>query len=245
MEKYDFRRLREFAENTENHVKIGQKEAEQFEMLYSLLVEQNQIHNLTSIVDPREVETKHFIDSLMAASDIKKRCPKEEFSLIDIGCGAGFPGLPLKIVFPEAEFVLVDSVGKKVDFVNKTAEGLGLQDIVAMAERAEVLARTEYREKFDFCTARAVANLPVLIEYCLPFVKVGGYAILFKSGDYQEELVLAQNAIKMLGGGESEVREFTLPYTLLKRSLIIIKKESPTPEKYPRRIGKAAKSPLL
>lgn len=245
MNGYDFNRLREFADNPENCVQIGQKETEQFEMLCSMLIETNKTHNLTSIVDPKEVETKHFIDSLMAASDIKKRCASDEFSLIDVGCGAGFPGLPLKIVFPEAEFVMIDSVGKKIDFVNAAAKELGLQNIIAMAERAEVLARTEYREKFDFCTARAVANLPVLIEYCLPFVKVGGYAILFKSGEYQEELVLAQNAIKTIGGGEPEVREFNLPYTLVKRSLIIIKKEMPTPEKYPRRTGKAAKSPLL
>ena len=245
MNNYNFKRLQEFASNPDNCVQMGEDEQKKFELLCSLLLEKNKMYNLTSITDPKEVETKHFIDSLMAVPDIKKLSSGTSFSLIDIGCGAGFPGLPLKIVFPEAEFVMVDSVGKKVEFVSETAKALGLEKLSAESERAEVLARTKYRENFDFVTARAVANLPVLLEYCLPFLKVGGHAILFKSGEYQEELLLAQKAIETLGGGETQVREFELPYTMAKRSLIIIKKERPTPEKYPRRVGKASKSPLV
>lgn len=244
MDKNRLEKLTAYSEDKTNHVIIGEKEKEQFEKLCSFLIEKNQDINLTAITDPAEIETKHFIDSLTAVDIIKKYSDGERFSLIDIGCGAGFPGLPLKIMFPDADFVLVDSVAKKTGFIDEVIYKLGLSRIVTETERAEQLARTQYRGSFDFCTARAVSNISTLLEYCLPFLKIGGHCVLYKSGEYEQEMESATNALEVLGGTIDEIKEFKLPYTNADRSLIVIKKIIETPEKYPRRTGKPEKNPL-
>ncbi len=174
--------------------------------------------------------------------DINSRGQK--FSLIDVGCGAGFPGIPLKVLYPDAEFILLDSLNKRINFVNETAQLTGLQNIKGIAGRAEDLAKTEYREHFDICVSRAVANMNVLLEYCLPFVKPGGYAIMYKSGNCDEEVKNAEPVITLLGGELSEIRRFELPDGYGSRALVVIRKVDTTPEKYPRRAGKPAKQPL-
>lgn len=244
MDTYQFEKLKAFSENNEYHVTLNDEQLEQFRLLCSFLLERNLDVNLTAIKTPEEVELKHFIDSLTAVDLIKKHSDGNRFSLIDIGCGAGFPGLPLKIEFPNAEFVLVDSISKKTNFVKEAVDLLKLDKIVVENERAEFLARTAYREKFDFCTARAVADMSVLLEFCMPFVKEGGYCIFFKSAEYQNELDSAKTALEILGGEVREVEEFVLPFSTASRSLIAIKKLFPTPDKYPRRAGKIEKDPL-
>jgi len=242
--EYNFDKLAAFAKNKEHHANIDLDKFEKFKKFYDLLVEKNSETNLTNIVLLEEVETKHFIDSLVSIDLIKKYTDGINFSLIDIGCGAGFPGIPLKIYFDKAEFVLVDSIAKKIEFVNESIEVLELQNITTETERAEFLARTQYREHFDICTARAVASAPVLLEYCLPFLSLGGHCILYKSGSYEEEMDSAALALDILGGQVKEILEFTLPFTNAQRSLIVIEKIKATPDKYPRRPGKASKSPI-
>lgn len=243
MSGYDFPRLKAYSEDNKNHVSLTEEQLNQFEVFSDLLLETNKITNLTAIRTPDEVELKHFIDSLLGVEVIKKYSDGP-FSLIDIGCGPGFPGLPLKLVFPKSEFVLVDSIAKKTNFVQKVIDELDLKQIQVENDRAEFLARTQYREKFDFCTARAVADLAVLLEYCLPFVKLGGYCVLYKSGEYQNELDGAQKAMETLGGALEEVVEMALPFSDASRSMIVIKKVSETPDKYPRKAGKPEKSPI-
>lgn len=212
----------------------------QFDQFCHALIEKNKVMNLTAIDDPHEIEIKHFIDSLECASALRE-LGATDFSLLDIGCGAGFPGIPLKIVFPENRFVLLDSLNKRINFVNEVIDQLNLQNVSAVASRAEDFSE---KEGFDFCVSRAVARMNVLLEYCLPFVKVGGYCILLKSGEYETELEEAANAIQILGGQLIRVDRSVLPENSGDRSLVIIKKITSTPSKYPRRAGKPSKSPL-
>ncbi|MGI6072908.1 MAG: 16S rRNA (guanine(527)-N(7))-methyltransferase RsmG [Lachnospiraceae bacterium] len=230
--------LRDFCK--EKNIDFSEKQSGQIKEFIRLLLDRNKVVNLTAIVDPVEVEIKHIIDSIEGVKIIRNLV-SEEFSLLDVGCGAGFPGIPLKIFLLQGRFTLLDSLKKRIEFVNDVIRRLELQDIEAVAVRAE-----DYKKKssFDICVSRAVAKTNVLLEYSLPFVKEGGYCILYKSQEFEEELKEAETAINELGGKLFRVETFSLPNNNGKRSLIIIKKIKKTPEKYPRRAGKPSKSPI-
>ena len=244
-----FEKLSQFAEK--NNLVLSAEDLEKFSQFCSTLIAENKVMNLTAIDDPDEIEIKHFIDSLEAATAINRlwnenQGLEETFRLVDVGTGAGFPGIPLKIYFKNAHFTLLDSLNKRILFLNKVINQLQLENIEAVSSRAEDFAKvgSVSRETFDFCVSRAVADMSVLLEYCLPMVTVGGYCILYKSGDFQEELENAEKAMEVLGGELAGIEEFTLPETDAGRSLILIKKIKATPDKYPRRSGKPSKSPI-
>ncbi len=221
-------------------IELTEKQIEQFYKFYELLIEKNKVMNLTGITEYDEVVEKHFIDSLAVAS-----MEQIEGKVIDIGTGAGFPGIPLKIVFPEVEFVLLDSLNKRIKFLDEVIEELGLKGIRTIHGRAEDFAqKKEYREEFDYCVSRAVANLSTLSEYCLPFVSIGGKFISYKSGEIEEELGKSKLAINILGGKLSEVKKFSLPNETGDRSFVSIEKVKRTDKKYPRKAGLPAKEPL-
>lgn len=223
-------------------VSISEKQMEQFMKYYDLLVEWNKVMNLTAITEYEEVVLKHFVDSiaLIKAYDLTK-----PIKVIDIGTGAGFPGLPLKIMFPQIEVTLLDSLNKRVNFLNTVIHELGLEQICAIHGRAEDYAKqVPYREKYDLCVSRAVANLASLAEYCIPYVKVNGTFISYKSGKCDEEIENSQKAIKVLGGKIKKKVEFVLPGTDISRSFIIIDKVMPTVKKYPRKAGLPTKEPI-
>jgi len=208
--------------------------------------------NLTAITDFDEVCKKHFTDSLSlikAKEDILVNCDKDlekdPISVLDLGTGAGFPGIPLKIVFPNLKITLLDSLNKRINFLNEVIDHLNLKNICAVHGRAEDFARkTDYRNSFDLCVSRAVANMSTLSEYCIPFVKNGGLFIPYKSEKITEELANANNALSMLGGKMIRQIDYTLPETDYYRNLVIIKKEKDTPKKYPRKAGLPKKEPL-
>lgn len=217
----------------------------QFEQYYDIMIEWNQFMNLTAITNYEEVLMKHFIDSLSLFRSFGKGILQNS-SLLDIGTGAGFPGLPLKITIPELNVTLLDSLNKRVKFLNYVILKLELKDISAIHGRAEERAKEkEYRKKFDFVVSRAVSKLSVLAEYCLPFVKQGGFFIAFKSNKVKEELEEAKTAIEVLGGRVQEVTEFYLPGTDQFRSHVIIKKIKETSKIYPRITSKILKQPLF
>lgn len=223
-------------------IQLEKCQLEQFEQYYEMLVEKNKVMNLTAITEFEEVVQKHFIDSLMLQKAV---VPKKGERILDLGTGAGFPGIPLKIVYPDTTFVLLDSLNKRIRFLQEVIETLGLKKIEAIHGRAEELAkRSDYREQFDYCVSRAVANLAVLSEYCIPFVKVGGSFIPYKSGKIEEELKNAGKAIHVLGGAVEGQKEFSLPGSDIGRSLVCIKKVKSTPGKYPRKAGVPAKEPI-
>lgn len=227
-------------------ITLSGKQKQQFLTYYEYLVEKNKVMNLTAITEYEEVITKHFLDSLAV---VKTSCFKPEKlagkRLIDIGTGAGFPGIPLKIAFPELEILLLDSLNKRINFLNEVTEMLGLTKINTVHGRAEDYAKQKgYRESFDFCVSRAVANLSTLSEYCIPFVKQGGCFISYKSGSVDQELIQAEKAVKILGGQGEEVVRFSLADTDMDRSFVVIRKAKPTPKKYPRKAGLPSKEPL-
>lgn len=208
-----------------------------------LLKEWNQKINITSIEDDEEIYVKHFLDSLLMLNNDNIN---EKKSIIDIGTGGGFPGYPLKIVNDNYEVTLLDSLRKRIDFLEEVAKVLKLKNVELIHGRAEDFGqKKEYREKFDICVSRAVAPLNVLSEYCLPFVKVGGYFAAYKSENISPEIEVSENAIKKLGGKIKEIREISLPGTDIIRKIVIIEKFEATNIKYPRKAGKPSKEPLV
>lgn len=221
---------------------LNERQKKQFEDYYRILVEWNNVMNLTAITEYEEVIEKHFIDSLSIVNVIDF-C--KIYNVIDIGTGAGFPGIPLKIVFPEIQITLLDSLKKRVNFLNEVIVHLGLTDIHAVHGRAEDYAKQkEYREQYDLCVSRAVANLSTLSEYCLPYVKINGFFIPYKSGDIDDELKKSERAVNVLGGSVNEVIRFQLPGTDINRSFVKIRKIKSTAKKYPRKAGLPSKEPL-
>ena len=221
-----------------------EKAAARFLLYNDLLLETNKSLNLTAITEFDDVVVKHFLDSCMALSD-RAEVFSGPLRLVDVGTGAGFPGLPLKIMRPEIRLTLIDSLRKRVDFLQDTVRKLELDHVDCIHARAEEAGRDPaLREQFDLAVSRAVARLSVLSEYVLPFVKEGGLFIAYKSGDMAEELQEAGNALRILGGTVEKVSVFTIPGTDYERSLIYIRKTAKTPEKYPRKAGKPEKKPL-
>lgn len=221
---------------------ITEQQALQFARFYSLLLDWNNRMNLTSLTEADDVVEKHFLDSLLCSF-----LPEvaEAQSVIDVGSGAGFPGIPLKIAFPHKKFVLLDSLKKRIIFLENAICELNLPDIAAVHGRAEEYGlKQHWREQYDLAIARAVAELPVLCELCLPFVRVGGHFIAMKGPQGEEELKGADNALKILGGTLKKIHKFTLPFTGAQRVIIAVKKTMPTPSRYPRRAGVPEKKPL-
>lgn len=211
-----------------------------FSIYKEMVLEWNQKVNLTSIVDDKEFIIKHFIDSLT----IVPLLGSKDKSLIDVGTGAGFPGIPLKILYPELRVTLLDSLDKRVKFLDAVISKISLNGIAAIHYRAEDAgSHKDYREKFDYAVARAVAPLPVLLEYCMPFVKKGGLFFAMK-GLSEDEISLSKKALTILGGEIQEIKNFQLPLTDNQRNIIIIKKFRQTPTNYPRKAGKPSKDPL-
>ena len=231
-------------ELVEKLLKINiQVQNEQIEQLYNymnLLIEWNEKINLTAITEPSEIILKHFVDSLT----ISKYINKNE-KIADIGTGAGFPGIPLKILNPDNDIVLIDSLNKRINFLNEVIKELGLEKIETIHGRAEELGQNiKYREKYDIAASRAVANLSTLSEYLLPFIKKSGYCICMKSANIEEEINNAKSAINILGGSIEKVEKFNLPGSEIGRSIIKINKDKNTPKKYPRKAGMPSKNPL-
>lgn len=220
-------------------VSLNEKQAEQFLTYYNLLVEWNEKMNLTAITEFEEVVEKHFADSLTC---MKTGVFKEGMKVIDVGCGAGFPSIPLEIAMPELEFTLVDSLNKRIGFLDCVIEKLGLENITTVHSRAEDSGRSELRDSFDVCVARAVASLPVLCELCLPHVKPGGVFIAMKGSSAKDEVEISENAIKQLGGKLESVENSGIEG--FEHYNIVIKKLSETNKKYPRKAGVPNKKPL-
>ena len=223
-------------------ISLSEKQISQFMTYYDLLVEWNSFMNLTAITEFDEVIDKHFIDSLAICEYVDF---KNGDSLIDIGTGAGFPGIPLKIVFPELRITLLDSLNKRIKFLDTVIESLGLENVETIHGRAEDFAKQQsYREKYDFVISRAVANLATLSELCIPFAKEDKYFVSYKAEKCNEELEEAKKAISILGGKVEKQIEYKLPDTDMNRNLLLIKKVKSTPKKYPRKAGTPAKEPI-
>lgn len=228
--------------NDNLHVSLTPAQVNMFAMYEALLIEWNTKFNLTTITDHDKIRVKHFLDSLTCLRIVPE---KGSFSLIDIGTGAGFPGIPLVIINPSIKLTLVESVGKKADFCRIAVEKLQLTNTQVITSRAETIGQDKkFRECYDWAVARAVAPLPVLAEYLLPLVRIGGSMLAQKGGDVDIEIGQSENAIQTLGGKLDSVIPITLPNGLGERTLIQIRKITPTPSKYPRRPGTPKKKPL-
>ncbi len=240
MSQYDISKFQ--SDLQEMDITLTDKQISQFLVYYEMLTEWNQSVNLTAITEYQDVMKKHFIDSL---SLVKVYDVKSRSSVIDVGTGAGFPGLALKIAFPEMELTLLDSLNKRIHFLDAVIERLELFGIETLHGRAEDYARQDtYREQFDLCVSRAVANLSTLSEYCLPFVKKDGLFISYKSEKIGEEWKAAEKAISLLGGRVKNQLEFILPGSDIFRNLFVIEKISDTPKKFPRKAGLPSREPL-
>lgn len=227
-------------------LQLTEEQYGQFARYYELLMEWNEKMNLTAITDPREVAVKHMIDSLTACqTDFFPDISQKQLRLIDVGTGAGFPGLPIKIFCPSIRLVLLDSLGKRVKFLETVVAELGLKDVQCIHARAEEGARDKaLREQFDIAVSRAVARLPILAEYCLPFVRTGGVFLALKGMQYREEAAEAEKAAAILGGGSIEACPVTLPGLDDVRAVLCIPKRKKTPKTYPRKAGTPVKKPL-
>jgi len=227
-------------------IELSPQQLEQFQVYYQELIDWNRRLNLTRITDYEEVQTKHFLDSLTVVLALPQKIGRVGFRVIDVGTGAGIPGIPLKILIPDIKLVLLDATAKKATFLHHIRDKLGLDNVEIIAGRAEALAHeAQYREKFELVLSRAVASLSALVELTLPFCAVGGSFIAQKKGEIDAEVSQAGRAISLMGGSLREVKKIDLEEFTDKRWLVIIDKVSPTPEQYPRRPGIPVKRPLL
>lgn len=223
-------------------VELTDKQVSQFIKFYEMLVEWNKVMNLTGITEYDEVVMKHFVDSL---SIVKVNGFDNVTTIIDVGTGAGFPGIPLKIVFPEIKITLLDSLNKRIKFLNAVIDELELENVETIHGRAEDFSKKEdYREQYDLCVSRAVANLATLSEYCLPYVKEDGYFLPYKSGDIKEEAANSKKAVKILGGSIEDIISFEIPDTDMARTILKIHKTKATPKRFPRKAGLPTKEPI-
>lgn len=239
MEKKEF--IEEFEKYLEKmQIKFSEEQYNQFYKYMNLLMEWNKKINLTAIIEPKEIILKHFVDSLTIAKYIE-----ENKKVADVGTGAGFPGIPLKIYRKDLKITLIDSLNKRLNFLNEVISELELKEITTVHGRAEELGQNkEYRERFDIVTSRAVANLSTLSEYLIPFIKKDGKCIYMKTLEVDEELQKAKKAINILGGKTIKIDKFYLPESEIGRSIVVIEKEKQTPIKYPRKPGTPSKEPL-
>ncbi len=222
-------------------ITISENQQEQIQNFTKLMIEWNENVNLTSILDDEGIAIKHFIDSFTAIPHIKHNA-----KIIDVGTGAGFPGIPFAIVRPDVHVVLIDSLDKRVKFLQEVIHVLDLKNIEAYHSRVEDFAQLpKWRESFDIAVARAVANLPVLIEYCLPFVCIGGIFIAMKGSDIWQEIQSSNRSLQIIGGKIAKEEHFLLPGTDMERTLVVIEKTIRTPKNYPRKSGKPSKNPII
>ena len=231
-----------FKEILSKYIKLRDEQLQQFQKFYEMVIDWNTKINLTAITDEKEFAIKHVMDSLSLWDDEKFSNVKK---ILDVGTGAGFPAIPIKIFKPNVEIFLLDSLNKRVEFLKKVVTELNLENVTCLHGRAEDFARqNNFRESFDLVTARAVARLNIISEYCLPFVKVGGTFAALKGKQFQDEVAEAENAVKILGGGKIICAEKTLPELPDVRAVVYIDKKKSTPKKFPRKAGTPAKNPL-
>lgn len=229
-------------ENSKNiGITLDDNQLKKFEIYMQLLLEYNSHTNITAITEPSQIAVKHFLDSLILLKAIEIKPGNQ---IIDVGTGAGFPGMPLKILVPDIKLTLLDSLNKRIKFLELLSKGIGVEAQITHKRAEEAGSDKAYRQTYNLAVSRAVASLNILVEYCLPFVRIGGYFAAMKGPDVEQELTNAKSAIKTLGGGSIKVQKFELPDSKGKRSIILIKKEKATPDEYPRNSQKIAKKPL-